>query len=52
MNEILRGLTIGLGMAIVVIMLLLTANFQSIRLALVVMSTTPAVVAGVVVGSG
>ncbi len=49
MNEILRGLTIGLGMAIVVIMLLLTANFQSIRLALVVMSTTPAVVAGVVV---
>jgi len=49
MNEIRRGLTIGLGMAIVVIMLLLTANFQSIRLALVVMSTTPAVVAGVVV---
>ena len=49
MNEILRGLTIGLAMAIVVIMLLLTANFQSIRLALIVMSTTPAVVAGVVV---
>lgn len=49
MNEILRGLTVGLGMAIVVIMLLLTANFQSIRLALVVMSTAPAVVAGVVV---
>ena len=49
MNEILRGLTIGLGMAIVVILLLLTANFQSIRLALVVLSTTPAVVAGVVV---
>ena len=36
-------------MAIVVIMLLLTANFQSMRLALVVISTTPAVVAGVVV---
>ncbi len=49
MKEILRGLAIGLGMAIVVIMLLLTANFQSVRLALVVMSTTPAVVAGVVV---
>jgi len=49
MNEILRGLTIGLGMAIVVIMLLLTANFQSVRLALVVMSTTPAVVAGVII---
>ncbi len=49
MREILRGLAIGLGMAIIVIMLLLTANFQSVRLALVVMSTTPAVVAGVVV---
>ncbi len=48
MKEILRGLAIGLGMAIVVIMLLLTANFQSVRLALVVISTTPAVVAGVV----
>ena len=39
---------IGLGMAIVVILLLLTANFQSVRLALVVVSTAPAVVAGVV----
>ena len=48
-NEILRGLSIGLGVAIVVILLLLTANFQSVRLALVVMSTAPAVVAGVVV---
>jgi multidrug efflux pump subunit AcrB len=48
MREILRGLAVGLAMAIVVIMLLLTANFQSVRLALVVMSTTPAVVAGVV----
>jgi multidrug efflux pump subunit AcrB len=35
-------------MSIVVILLLLTANFQSIRLALVVVSTTPAVLAGVV----
>jgi len=49
MNEILRGLFIGLWMAIIVIILLLTANFQSVRLALVVISTTPAVVAGVVV---
>ena len=48
MNEMLRGLAIGLGMAIVVILLLLTANFQSIRLALVVISTAPAVLAGVV----
>ena len=48
MEEILRGLGFGLLMAIVVILLLLTANFQSIRLALVVISTAPAVVAGVV----
>ena len=48
MKEILRGLAIGLGMSIVVILLLLTANFQSFRLALVVVSTAPAVVAGVV----
>jgi multidrug efflux pump subunit AcrB len=52
MEEILRGLAIGLGMSIVVILLLLTANFQSVRLALVVVSTTPAVVAGVVVMLG
>src|SRR5262249_27272106 len=36
-------------MSVVVILLLLTANFQSVKLALVVVSTTPAVVAGVVV---
>lgn len=49
MEEILQGLGIGLAMSIVVILLLLTANFQSIKLALVVVSTTPAVIAGVVV---
>ncbi len=48
MNEILRGLAFGLAMAIVIILLLLTANFQSIRLAIVVISTMPAVLAGVV----
>jgi multidrug efflux pump subunit AcrB len=48
LNEMLRGLSIGLGMAIVVILLLLTASFQSIRLALVIVSTTPAVLAGVI----
>jgi multidrug efflux pump subunit AcrB len=48
MEEILQGLGIGLGMSIVVILLLLTANFQSVKLALVVVSTTPAVIAGVV----
>ncbi len=48
MEEILGGLGVGLVLSIVVILLLLTANFQSIRLALVVVSTAPAVVAGVV----
>jgi multidrug efflux pump subunit AcrB len=48
MEEILWGLGIGLGLSIVVILLLLTANFQSVKLALVVVSTAPAVVAGVV----
>jgi multidrug efflux pump subunit AcrB len=49
MDEILQGLAIGLAMSIVVILLLLTANFQSVKLAIVVVSTAPAVVAGVVV---
>jgi multidrug efflux pump subunit AcrB/multidrug efflux pump subunit AcrA (membrane-fusion protein) len=48
LNEILKGLTRGLLLAIVVIMLLLTATLQSVRLAFIVISTTPAVVAGVV----
>ncbi len=48
MREILGDLFYGLLMSIAVILLLLTANFQSVRLAMVVVSTTPAVVAGVV----
>jgi multidrug efflux pump subunit AcrB len=47
MWEILRGLAIGLVMSVVVILLLLTANFQSLRLALVAVATAPAVIAGV-----
>jgi multidrug efflux pump subunit AcrB len=47
-GKVLEGLTGGLIMAVVVILLLLTAYFQSARLALVVVSTTPAVLAGVV----
>ena len=35
MREMLEGLSVGLAMSVVVILLLLTANFQSIRLALV-----------------
>jgi multidrug efflux pump subunit AcrB len=42
-----EGLTLGLGLAVAVIFLLLTAYFQSIRLALVAVSAVPAVVAGV-----
>jgi multidrug efflux pump subunit AcrB len=41
-------LAIGLAAAIGVILLLLTANFQSLKLALVVLSTVPAVLTGVV----
>jgi multidrug efflux pump subunit AcrB len=48
MYEILSGLTVGLAMSVAVILLLLTANFQSIRLALVAIAATPAVIAGVV----
>jgi multidrug efflux pump subunit AcrB len=44
---IFEGLTGGLILAVVVILLLLTAYFQSLRLALVVVSTAPAVIAGV-----
>src|SRR5262249_11349054 len=44
---VFAGLTGGLLLAVAVIFLLLTAYFQSLRLALVVMSTAPAVIAGV-----
>jgi multidrug efflux pump subunit AcrB len=47
MREMQAGLSIGLALAVVAVFLLLTANFQSIRLALVTVSTAPAVVAGV-----
>jgi multidrug efflux pump subunit AcrB len=49
MRDMFQGLAIGLGMAVVVIFLLLTAYFQSVRLALIVISTAPAVIAGVAV---
>ena len=48
MRQILSGLGVGLVLAVVVIFLLLAANFQSLRLALVTISTAPAVMAGVV----
>jgi multidrug efflux pump subunit AcrB len=43
----LDGLRTGLLMAILVVFLLLAANFQSLKLSLVVVSTAPAVIAGV-----
>src|SRR3954471_21861354 len=49
MDETLGGLRTGLGVAIVVIFLLMAANFQSVRIALVVLSTVPAVLLGVTV---
>ncbi len=48
MREIFGNLSIGLALAILVILLLLAANFESVRLSLIVFSTIPAVLAGVV----
>jgi multidrug efflux pump subunit AcrB len=49
MRETFTNITSGLVVAVVVIFLLLAANFQSLRLAFVVVSTVPAVLMGVVV---
>jgi multidrug efflux pump subunit AcrB len=49
MAEMFGGLSVGLLMAIAVILLLLTANFQSFRLSLAVLLTIPAVIAGVAI---
>ena len=49
MDETFRNVTTGMIVAIVVIFLLLAANFQSVQLALVVISTVPAVLAGVAI---
>jgi multidrug efflux pump subunit AcrB len=46
-GQVFEGLTAGLGLAVVVIFLLLAAYFQSLRLALLVILTAPAVIAGV-----
>src|SRR5262249_50429222 len=49
LEEMLQGLRTGLLLAILVMLLLLAANFQSVKLSLVVLSTIPAVLAGVIV---
>jgi multidrug efflux pump subunit AcrB len=48
MRDTLGNVASGLMVAVVVIFLLLAANFQSLRLAFVVVSTVPAALAGVV----
>jgi multidrug efflux pump subunit AcrB len=48
LKQIFAQLAIGLALAVVVILLLLTANFQSLRLALIVISSAPAVLVGVI----
>jgi len=48
LREMMDGLRTGLLLAVVVIFLLLAANFQSVKLSLIVASTVPAVIAGVV----
>jgi multidrug efflux pump subunit AcrB len=48
MRETFTNIMAGLAVAVVVIFLLLAANFQSLRLAFVVVSTVPAVLTGVV----
>jgi multidrug efflux pump subunit AcrB len=49
MEQMLGGLRIGLAVAVVVIFLALVANFQSLKLAFAVVSTTPAAIVGVVI---
>ena len=48
LEQMMEGFRTGLVIAIVVIFLLLMANFQSVRLAFAVVSTVPAVLAGIV----
>jgi multidrug efflux pump subunit AcrB len=48
MRQIFGNLSIGLALAVFVILLVLAANFESIRLSLIVLSTIPAVLTGVV----
>jgi multidrug efflux pump subunit AcrB len=52
MEQTLGGLRSGLLIAMLAIFLLLVANFQSLRLAVAVVSMLPAVIAGVVVALG
>jgi multidrug efflux pump subunit AcrB len=48
MRQMFGNLSAGLAIAILVILLLLTANFESMRLSLIVLSSVPAVLAGAI----
>jgi multidrug efflux pump subunit AcrB len=48
LRQLVEGFRSGLGVAVAVVFLMLLANFQSMRLALTVVSTIPAVLCGVV----
>lgn len=48
LEQTISGLRVGLLLAVLVIFLLLSANFQSVRLALVIVLTVPAVLCGVI----
>jgi multidrug efflux pump subunit AcrB len=48
LEQMFRGLAVGLILAMAVILLLLTAYFQSLRLALISASAIPAAIAGVI----
>jgi multidrug efflux pump subunit AcrB len=49
LDQTISGLSTGLLLSVAVIALLLAANFQSVRLALAVVSTVPAVLVGVTI---
>lgn len=49
LRQMMSGLSVGMVLAVLVIFLLLSANFQSWRLAFATVSTTPAVIAGVLI---
>jgi len=48
MHDTLTNLAIGLGLAVLVIFLLLAANYESLRLGFVVLTTAPATISGVI----
>ena len=48
MQETLTSLAVGLSLAVLVIFLLLAANFESLRLSFVVLTTAPATICGVI----